>query len=864
TDTTVLHLTIASGLHSDTTATACGSYQWNGQTYTTSGDYSFTTTNGACTDTTVLHLTIASGLHSDTTATACGSYQWHGQTYTTSGDYSFTTTNGACTDTTVLHLTIASGLHSDTTATACAQFIWHGQTYTSSGDYSFTAPNGACTDTTVLHLTIANGTHTDTTATACAQYAWHGQTYTTSGDYSFTTPNGACTDTTVLHLTIANGTHTDTTATACGSYQWHGQTYTTSGDYSFTTTNGACTDTTVLHLTIASGLHSDTTATACGSYQWHGQTYTTSGDYSFTTTNGACTDTTVLHLTIASGLHSDTTATACGSYQWHGQTYTASGDYPFYATNGSCQDTVVLHLTIASGLHSDTTATACAQFIWHGQTYTTSGDYNYYLSGPGCTDTTVLHLTITNGGTRTDTTATSCNPFDWYGVTYPESGTYYHITQDPAGCPDSIVLHLSINAPNLRINDPAITCNQPTVDLTAPAITAGSSPGLSYSYWMNPGATQPLPNPNAVSNSGICYIKGSGASGCHRVSPVNVRISNMSLTADAQAATCSGATGSISVNASNGVPPYRYSLDGSNYQPSRIFNNLAAGTYTVYVQDGGGCVGQLQVTLEGSISARIEGGGSLCSGSSDTLRVYCTGSGPWTLVYSEGSVQHSISGISASPYLIAVTPAGSTTYSLVSIANAQCSNNSLNSSATISVAPAITGVRYPTEMAESDTPKQLQARNLGANCSYQWAPPTGLNLTTVYNPVFRHNQDQEYLIRISNGTGCSTVDTVLVQIRNSTTQSIHSDIFVPKAWSPNNDGHNDRLYPLTVHIRELYYFRIFNRWGQLMFETNIIGAGWDGLFKGLPQVNDTYTWTLEAVGEDGKYYKRSGNSVLLR
>jgi gliding motility-associated-like protein len=94
--------------------------------------------------------------------------------------------------------------------------------------------------------------------------------------------------------------------------------------------------------------------------------------------------------------------------------------------------------------------------------------------------------------------------------------------------------------------------------------------------------------------------------------------------------------------------------------------------------------------------------------------------------------------------------------------------------------------------------------------------------------------------------------------------SLFSDLYVPKAWSPNRDGHNDRLFPLTVNIRKINYFRIFNRWGQLMFETTIIGHGWDGVYKGLPQVADVYTWTVDAVGEDGKIYKRSGNSILLR
>jgi gliding motility-associated-like protein len=104
----------------------------------------------------------------------------------------------------------------------------------------------------------------------------------------------------------------------------------------------------------------------------------------------------------------------------------------------------------------------------------------------------------------------------------------------------------------------------------------------------------------------------------------------------------------------------------------------------------------------------------------------------------------------------------------------------------------------------------------------------------------------------------------LVKVVVSPQPLLRSDIFVPKAWSPNRDRHNDKLFPLTVNIVELKYFRIFDRWGQLMFETNEIGSGWDGIFKNKPQVMDVYTWTLEAVGIDGVYYKRAGNSVLLR
>ena len=121
----------------------------------------------------------------------------------------------------------------------------------------------------------------------------------------------------------------------------------------------------------------------------------------------------------------------------------------------------------------------------------------------------------------------------------------------------------------------------------------------------------------------------------------------------------------------------------------------------------------------------------------------------------------------------------------------------------------------------------------------------------------------QYTIRATTAAGCITVDTLNVVVQDVPNQ-LKSDIFVPKGWSPNNDGRNDKLIPIPVNIRQLIYFRIFNRWGQIVYETNEIGAGWDGIFKGKPQVTDTYTWMLEAVGQDDRRFKMTGNSILVR
>ena len=274
----------------------------------------------------------------ETTATACDSYIWHGKTYTTSGDYVYTTTaaNG-CDSLEVLHLTINNTKYAEFTATASDSYIWHGKTYTTSGDYVYTttASNG-CDSVITLHLTINYGDTATFTATACDRYVWHGTEYTTSGTYEYkTTTIHGCDSLEVLQLTINQTKYAEFTATACDSYTWNGDTYTTSGDYVYTTTaaNG-CDSVITLHLTIMETTYSNHYASICSgsAYEWNGQYYDVSGEYPVVLTNAqGCDSIATLYLTVMPEAIVDTEELIlCASelpYTWHGRTLKKAGTY---------------------------------------------------------------------------------------------------------------------------------------------------------------------------------------------------------------------------------------------------------------------------------------------------------------------------------------------------------------------------------------------------------------------------------------------------------------------------------------------------------------------------------------------------------
>lgn len=286
----------------------------------------------------------------------------------------------------------------------------------------------------------------------------------------------------------------------------------------------------------------------------------------------------------------------------------------------------------------------------------------------------------------------------------------------------------------------------------------------------------------------------------------------------------------------------------------RVANPVARpDTTTTYIvtttNGGGGCRVTDTVVIQASVinnSLQLTGKPIFCidNGDSAILTVQPTNRIQW---FRNGAA---INTTARTSYRV---PTGGTYYALLTNAEG-CSITTHKQ--TIIMDKAKQGVNYPVVYAVINLPLDLKARPIGINAL--WSPGTSLNTQESFTPIFNGAVERSYTINIKTNTECLTIDTQLVKtIRNV-------EIYVPTAFTPNDDGKNDFLRPLIKGIKEVRYFKIFNRWGQLLFDRRNEQPGWNGTFKGTALQTQTVAWMLECVGVDGIVYTKKGTSILLR
>jgi gliding motility-associated-like protein len=208
-------------------------------------------------------------------------------------------------------------------------------------------------------------------------------------------------------------------------------------------------------------------------------------------------------------------------------------------------------------------------------------------------------------------------------------------------------------------------------------------------------------------------------------------------------------------------------------------------------------------------------------------------------------------------------PTATTTYTLTGADDKNCFSDTKEVTINVYPIPAfnILDSLITLNLGSKDT---LQTTSSPDVIRWEWSPPKWLDCINCAEPVIQPKGEITYTARASNEAGCSVADQVTIKMVCN-----GSNIFVPNTFSPNSDGMNDQFFPRAnadISIRSL---RIFNRWGQLIFEKinpqiNNPVDGWDGKYQNNIMPEGVYVYFMEIICDKNGVFQLKGNTTLIR
>lgn len=389
-----------------------------------------------------------------------------------------------------------------------------------------------------------------------------------------------------------------------------------------------------------------------------------------------------------------------------------------------------------------------------------------------------------------------------------------------------------------------------------------------------------------------------------------------------------GADGSVDITPAGGNGPYQYSLDGINYQPGSIFNLAGGTyTIWIKDINNCTSSGNIIIPLNNTVTIDAGPETSICEGTSflmqttsnadtftwapaatlddptiktptatpaDTTVYYVVATlgicsrtdsvkinvrpapvanagadiavcfGKTFLLNGSGGVSYEWS---PSTYITTSTSIASPTAKATAnityylqVTDAIGCKSITPDEVDVTVTPAVKIFAGNDTIAGINQPIQLEVKELGSAgvTQYSWSPGTFLDNSTSATPIATLPYDYRYIVTGTTPEGCIGMDDVMIKVYKG------PDIYVPSAFTPNNDGLNDVLKAVAVGIQDFKYLKIYNRWGQEIFSTREPSRGWDGRINGLDQPTGTYVWIAEAIDYKGNAISRKGVVTIIR
>jgi gliding motility-associated-like protein len=312
--------------------------------------------------------------------------------------------------------------------------------------------------------------------------------------------------------------------------------------------------------------------------------------------------------------------------------------------------------------------------------------------------------------------------------------------------------------------------------------------------------------------------------------------------------------GSVSLVASGGAS-YRWSPatglnDASLAAP--MAGPASTTVYTVAVTSSYGCVDtdSVDVLVATPFQLIMPADTFVCAGDSIELAPQGAYSYQW------------ISGVSSSSPSVWVNPSTPSTYTVVGYDAYGCFSDTASVSIAIEPLPTVHADKVgPIEAGNS---VRLSGYGSPDVINWFWSPPRGLSCTNCEDPVSTPDSDLVYTVTGETQYGCTASDTVRISL-----YCVESAVVVPGAFTPNGDGINDYFYPKGKGARIVKDFRIYGRWGNLVFERqnialNDISNAWDGTVGGFPQPVGAYVYFVDVICDTGEPFTLRGTVMLER
>jgi gliding motility-associated-like protein len=431
--------------------------------------------------------------------------------------------------------------------------------------------------------------------------------------------------------------------------------------------------------------------------------------------------------------------------------------------------------------------------------------------------------------------------------TFTQNGNYTVslIVGNSLGCSDTIVQQISVgDKPSLIVPNDTVICSIDTLRLTAIGSGVFSwSPNYMIS---NTGVSNPLVSPDVPTRYTVTLRQ---ASGCENTASVLVDVKlYVSLKAGNDTTICLG--DSIPLRPVSDAVTYSWSPAPMVSNPTAKFTwAKPTGTTRISALANIGLCQANDGFLVTTVPYPLASAGadtSICFG--DKVRLSARGGSKY-LWYPGNTLDDQ-----TAQFPIA-TPYATTDYAVEVYENKGCPKPTYDT-VRVTVIPQVKAFAGRDTVAVIGQPLQLLATG-GAN--YNWSPASFLSNPTIPNPIAKLNDDIRYIVRVSSREGCYAFDTVNVKIYKTP-----PEIFVPTAFTPNDDNLNDRLIPIPVGIAQLVYFKVYNRYGEMVFSTEEIGKGWNGVYKGRDQGNESFVWHALGIDYLGNPVFRKGQSTLIR